>query len=146
MENASKALSIAASVLIGVLLVALLVFAYYQFVEIPRQEEANAKTEQTAEFNKKYVAYNKQNLKGNKLISLLNMAIDNNITYEEIEEYQITIEVSGKGVNGSFNTNPNSYRGNENTMRENIKNRTYRCTGIEYHSNGRIALMTFNEI
>ena len=61
MENAAKALGMAASVLIGLLLIVLLVFGYNQLTQIPKQKEANLKAEQVAEFNKKYDAYNKKN-------------------------------------------------------------------------------------
>lgn len=138
MENASKALSMAASVLIGVLLVALLIFAYHQFVQIPKQEEKNAKLEQVAEFNKKYEAYNKTNLKGNKLISLINMANDNNKTYSDVPEYQINIDVKWK-------SEANAYE-DEEEYRASIKSKKFECAGVDYGSNGRIKKMTFQEI
>ena len=142
MENASKALSMAASVLIGVLLVALLIFAYYRFVQIPKREEKNAMLEQTAEFNKKYEAYNRKNLKGNKLISLFNMIEDNNKTYKDVPEYQIDITVYG---NEGFGLDYYIKNKNDATidLREKIKSTTYNCTSVEYGSNGRIKKMSF---
>lgn len=145
MENASKALSMAASVLIGVLLVSLLIFAYYRFVQIPKQEEKNAKLEQTAEFNKKYEAYNKPNLKGNKLISLLNMIEDNNKTYSDVSEYQIDITVNGNEGFG-LQTYIKNKNNSDADLRARIKSKTYKCTEVEYGSNGRIKNMTFEEI
>lgn len=147
MENASKALSMAASVLIGLLLLSLLIFAYYQITEMPRQEEENAKFEQTIEFNQIYLAYDKTDLKGNKLISLCNRVIDNNIKYQDISGYQITIIVKnpGSGVNG-FNLTPTSTEGYY-AVKDNIKNNTYKCTDIEYGgTDGRISKMTFEQI
>lgn len=146
MENASKALSMAASVLIGVLLVALLIFAYYRFVQIPKQEEKNAMLEQTAEFNKKYEAYNRQNLKGNKLISLLNMAEDNNKKYVDVPGYQIDITVNGNEGFGLQTYIKNKNNG-EADIRAKVKSKTYKCTGVEYGgTDGRINKMTFEEV
>ena len=67
MENAAKALGIAASVMIGVLLAVMLVMAYNKFTEIPKRNEQNAKTEQASEYNQRFTAYNKKNMKGNKI-------------------------------------------------------------------------------
>lgn len=145
MENASKALSMAASILIGLLLLALLIYAYYQFVQIPKQEETIAKTEQTAEFNQKYMAYAKNTLKGNKLVSLLNMAIDNNETYEDVDGYQIKIEITGsKNFMQQYKENRNNASSELN--RENIKNNTYEFVRAEYGgTDGRISYMEFKQ-
>lgn len=151
MENAAKALRIAAGVIIGVLLVALLWYMYHQFVEIPRQEEENAKEEQMVEFNKKYMAYDKQNLKGNKIISLMNMAIDNNVKYSDVQEYQIEIEIKAQGPISYIDLD--YYKGKKASSTDyqafidEIKNKFYKCTGVETKGpNGRISKMTFEEI
>ena len=146
MENASKALSMAASILIGILLLALLIYAYYQFVQIPKQEEANTKLEQTAEFNKKYMAYAKNTLKGNKLVSLLNMAIDNNETYEGVDGYQIEIKITGNGGFTMQQYKENRNNASSNLNRENIKNNTYEFVRAEYGgTDGRISYMEFKQ-
>lgn len=146
MENASKALSMVASVLIGVLLLALLIFAYYRFVQIPKQEEEDAKLEQTAEFNKRYDAYNKENLKGNKLISLLNMAEDNNRKYVDVPGYQIDITVNGNEGFG-LQTYIKNKNNSDADLRPSIKSKTYKCTEVEYGgTDGRISKMTFGEV
>ena len=73
MENASKALSIAAGVLIAILLIALLIFAFYKFTEIPRQREQQKKMQQTVEFNKTFDSFNQRKLAGIKMISLVKL-------------------------------------------------------------------------
>ena len=101
MENAAKALGIAASVMIGVLLAVMLVMAYNKFTEIPKRNEQNAKTEQASEYNQRFTAYNKKNMKGNKLISLCNMIVDNNIKYKDIPDLQIEISVNMQDSDGN---------------------------------------------
>ena len=140
MENAAKALRIAAGVIIGMLIVALLWYVYHQFVEIPRQEEKIAKEQEMVEFNKIYQAYNKQRIKGHKLISLMNRAISDNTEYSDVEEYQIDIIVTGK-----FNLN--MYKNDRENYIEQIKGKTYECTSVKNEGpNGRISSMTFKEI
>ncbi len=139
MENASKALSIAASVLIAVLLIVLLIFAFYKFTEIPRQREQQKKTQEVAEFNKKYDSFNQRELKGIKMISLLNMVNDNNITYAGTEGFLISIE-----IDGTPNYQNNLIGSDVNDARNTIKSKTFSCTNVEYNgTDGRISKMIF---
>ncbi len=150
MENAAKALGIAASVMIGVLLLVVLVIAYNQFIQIPRKNELKTKTEQVAEFNKKYDAYNKKNMKYNKLKSLCNMVIDNNEAYADVPEYQIEVYVNFEEGTNSFSINSENgaekYIIFKNNMDSNPdyetmkKNSTYTWRNAEYNgTNGRIS-------
>lgn len=81
MENAVKALEIAAGVLIGVLLMALIVYFFKSIGEWPQQEDDTASVEQVAKFNLEYEVYNKKGMYGVDVISCLNKAIDNNDKY-----------------------------------------------------------------
>ena len=81
MENAAKALEIAAGVLIGVLLMALIVYFFKSAGEWPQQEEDMASVEQVAKFNLEYEVYNKKGMYGVDVISCLNKAKDNNDKY-----------------------------------------------------------------
>lgn len=150
MENAAKALGIAASILIGLLLLALLIFAYTRFTRISQQEEQNKKNEQTTEFNKRYLAYDKKNITGNKVISLCNMAEENNIKYEGIDDYQINITVNNSedGIN-SFNSDSYHEKSSDekDKLRETIKSKKYNCVDVQYGGrDGRISSMSFEEI
>lgn len=78
MENATKALEMAASVLIGILIIGLIVFAYTQLSDL-RQTEENAKAiEQASDFNQPYEVYNKDGVYGSELLSLANRVVDYN--------------------------------------------------------------------
>lgn len=150
MENASKALTMAASILIGVLLLALLLYAYNQFTVVPRQEEANAKLEQMAEQNEKYAAYNRQGLKGNKLLSLLNMAEDNNIKYADVTGYLMEVEVifnDGQTLKIANYAENKKNKDAKNIIQQKIKSATFNCTEITYGgTDGKISYMKFEEV
>ena len=81
MENAARALEIAAGVLLGVLLMALIVYFFKSVGEWPQQEDDMAAVEQTSKFNLEYEIYNKKGMYGVDVISCLNKAIDNNDKY-----------------------------------------------------------------
>lgn len=155
MENAAKALGIAASVMIGVLLAVMLVMAYNKFTEIPKRNEQNAKTEQASEYNQRFTAYNKKNMTGNKLISLCNMIVDNNIKYKDIPDLQIEISVDMQDPDGnhkgeaSFKISKedngatlygDAYKSIRSNYEEKMKKWTYSWDSAEYNNrDGRIS-------
>ena len=59
MENMTKALEIAASVLIGVLILSLLVFGYNQIREQKNIEQKNERASQLSKFNINFESYAK---------------------------------------------------------------------------------------
>ena len=94
MENASKALLIAGGVLITIIIISVLVYVFNQFKSVPRTQEEVKQAEQLAEFNKKYESYNKKNMYGTDIITVINMARNNNETYRMDHNYQIEISVT----------------------------------------------------
>jgi leucyl-tRNA synthetase len=78
MENATKALEMAGSVLIGVLLLGCLLFAYTRMSELKDTEHKVEVSEQAKDFNQDYETYNRNNLYGSDLFSLANQIEDYN--------------------------------------------------------------------
>lgn len=103
MENASKALVIAGSVLIALVIISLLVVFYNNIKGIQRTELSVEEQEKALEFNKQYQAY-ERDIYGSELLSLVNKIDDYNKTeaenegYTKIEMY-VTFE---KGVDSAF--------------------------------------------
>ncbi len=91
MENATKALLIAAGIFFGILIVSISIFAFNQISEYYTSKEKNKNVEQLATFNKQYVSYNREDVRGSDLITLVNKIIDFN-TSKEPEE--ATMEIS----------------------------------------------------
>ena len=94
MENASKALLMAAGVLIGILILSLAVYLFATFgatsAEVHRQNDAN----RINEFNTQFTSYEgKQDITIYDVITVANLATENNINYELKE-----IQFSSDGV------------------------------------------------
>ena len=78
MENASKALIMAGSVLIALMIIGALLL---MFNNLSSYQETNTKTTkevQVIEFNNQYETYNRKNVRGSDLYSLLNRVVDYN--------------------------------------------------------------------
>lgn len=87
MENASKALRIAAGVLIAILVVSLITFGYRRISESKKVEEEATSNKQLSEFNKKFESYNKRAIRGNDLVSLGNLVYSTNRNLAEDSEF-----------------------------------------------------------
>lgn len=98
MENATKALEMAASVLIGVLILAALLFGYSQIAEQKKIEQKNEKAKQLSDYNINFESYAKDKVYGSELLSLANEIIDYNTrkATEESGYQEIELEVTMK--------------------------------------------------
>lgn len=92
MENASKALLIAGGMLLAMLLVGLVIINYNQIVEFYNKDKDMTKTEQIAKFNSEYTEYNRKDVRGSDLLSLVNKVVDYNKRNDETITITITIE------------------------------------------------------
>ena len=80
MENAAKALTIAGTILISVLVISAVVFMYRDLTSVKRQDAENQKVQEIADFNKSFESLDKT-LKGAKMLSLANKIQDYNTKY-----------------------------------------------------------------
>ena len=79
MENASKALMIGASVLIGILILSLGVYLFIFFSNYVGNAQEQMSASELAEFNDKYMKYDgKSNLTIQDVITVKNLALENN--------------------------------------------------------------------
>lgn len=83
MENAVKALEMAAGVLLGVILMAAVAYFFTQISTWPENEDDLASSEQLAKFNQEYEVYNKSKMYGVDVLSCLNKVISNNEKYAQ---------------------------------------------------------------
>lgn len=107
MENISKALLIAAGMLILIMILSLLVIGYQQISAYYSRKHDATMVEQTIEFNKRFENYNRNDIRGNELISLMNRVIDYNATqvYEEETKFKrlnLSINVGGQDILDQF--------------------------------------------
>lgn len=106
MENASKALLMAGTILISLMVISALVFAYRDLTSVKRQETENQKVEEIAEFNKSFESYEKD-LNGTQMFSLANKIADYNTKYvdnmnEGYERITLTVIVNGQGKDETY--------------------------------------------
>lgn len=96
MENASKALIMAAGILIGILIISLGVFLFVNFASTSTTLHAQIKQEQIDQFNAQFTSYEaKDDNTIYDILTLVNLAKNNNNYYEleksEEGNYYITI-------------------------------------------------------
>lgn len=93
MENASKALIMAGSILIALIVISLLVTFFNQARSLRQTEAMGEQVQQAAEFNKPYTAYDRE-VYGSELLSIANKVEDYNKRESERKDYtRIELEV-----------------------------------------------------
>ena len=93
MENASKALIMAGSVLISMMVIGLLVFAYNQLSDAKQTESNIEAVEKLNSYSLRFEKYNKT-IYGSELMSLANLQEDYKLTQNDKVEYEnVTIKV-----------------------------------------------------
>ena len=121
MENAVKALLIAAGVLIGLILISLLLVGHREISDYYTAKEEAKEFAQLDEFNKQYIPYDRDNVRGSDLLSLVNKIIDFNTLSEE-EDIEIKILIPGTSWNGGrsklFYYNYDTYNGSDQRLIE----------------------------
>lgn len=78
MENASKALMMAASVLIALVIIGALLLMFNSISSYQNLDTQNTREAQIIEFNNQYETYDRKDVRGTELISLLNKVISYN--------------------------------------------------------------------
>ena len=78
MENATKALLMAAGILITIIILSLAIVVYGRVSSYYQTKQGNLTQEQLAAFNDEYAAYDRNDVTGFELVSLINKTIDFN--------------------------------------------------------------------
>lgn len=81
MENSSKALYMAGSLLIALLVVSLLVYTFNNLGGVQKEKDKIEMEEDIIKFNREYEAFNKKLMYGVDVISCINKAVSNNEKY-----------------------------------------------------------------
>lgn len=112
MENASKALIMAGSILIGVMILSLGVYLFKSYASTSQQINKQMTDTQITEFNSQFTKYEDQKkVRAYNIVSIANLARQNNEQYygenynastEKGEPYYITVMVNGIN-NGKIN-------------------------------------------
>lgn len=146
MENASKALIMAASILISVLVLSLAVYLFTAMGNYTKEQEEKLFNKKLSEFNSNFLKYeNAMDVTAHDIVSVANLAKENNKYYgvSEGESSYITIIFNGQKVEKEADMNNfiklYAYDANGKTI-------NYRCTKIEVDSiTGRVNKVIFQK-
>lgn len=144
MENASKALIMAAGVLIGVLIISLAVYLFVSFGKTSEGIHTQNAKKQIDQFNAKFTSYENNNkLTVHDLITITNFAIENNKYYDNDSNYIVEVFLN----NTKLTDNNNSYIPKRELESETLIGVQYRynCKILSYHDNGRIWKIQFKQ-
>lgn len=137
MENTSKALIMAGGMLMAILILSVAIAGYNQIRNSSQVDQESLTAEQIAEFNSQFEAYNRENLTGIELVSLLNKIKDYNAKnvpdgYKEMQSNLQELIDQGKDEEGKITSE--------------FKGKKFKCNKVEYDKNtGRIIKMTFTQ-
>lgn len=160
MENASKALLMAAGVLIGVLILTLMVYLFVDFGTISAQIHSQVSQRQINEFNSKFTSYESYEDEGKSeitiydVITVANYARENNDYYKESNLYDsdYKVEVRLKSSRGTTILTSKEITVdyiNKLVQDEQVNNNTwlveYKCEVTGYHNNGRVSEVIFSK-
>ena len=126
MENASKALIMAGSVLIALMIIGALVLMFGNLTSYQKTDTSSTRTAQITEFNNQFETYNRDDVRGSELYSLLNRVIDYNRrqSYEGTGPTDSGSTISYEPMTIHFNIDPKQLAadGRNNLL---IKNKEY---------------------
>lgn len=165
MENASKALLMAAGVLIGLLVISLAVYLFVSFGTTSADVHKQMEQQQIEQFNSQFTSYvGKEGITIYDVVTVANLATENNRYYEyrkrstpsnpdQMTDSYISVELGDKtieeGIDGNIKQITENY--NELIKKELTKvgNDTplsqYRCNVSISSKTGRVCLVKFKE-
>ncbi len=119
MENASKALIMAGSVLLSLLIIGALVYMFNQLGFFSQRQSDEDAIKKLTEYNKEIETFNKETLYGSELLSLANLIDDYNKRQADLQGYsQIAFEVEMTEITGENGEAviKSSYKGNSSYL------------------------------
>jgi len=131
MENASKALIIAAEILVGVLLLSLIASLFYIFAGYRSEIQDNENLKQVYSFNTQFEKYKETILAPQDVLTICNLVEDYN---DNFETEQIKLTVDG-GVS--------SIKNDSDFLNMNIK---YKINSMGYNDEGKVSSITIKKV
>lgn len=157
MENASKALLMAAGVLIGLLILSLGVFLFADFGATSKEVYNELEAHQLTEYNAQYTVYSgRKDITIYEIVSVANLAKQNNEDYKDYmdfaNKYKVIVrlnfaEIQNKTIaekQEMISNNNSVYQHGEPNQVGTIIN-LFKCDSIQYHSNGKVKEITFSK-
>lgn len=107
MDNASKALLIAGGMLLAILVISTFLLGVNSITDFLKAKELEKTEAQTLAFNNEYLKYNRKDVRGSDVLSLINKVRDNNLNaeYKKANENYQAIKVTVKISKNKNSTN-----------------------------------------
>lgn len=146
MENASKALIMAATVLMGIMIISLGVYLFSVFGGTSKEISDRLSENQILEFNSQFTKYEgREDIRAHEVVSISNLAIKNNKQYEvsPTQAHYITIilkNTSGYNSN-NFETKSDEYSNfikDYSLESDNVTIVNFRCTEVHISNETRL--------
>lgn len=158
MENASKALIMAAGVLIGILILSLAVFLFADFGATSKGVYSQMEERQLTQYNAQYTVYEGRNdITIYDIVSLVNLAQENNEKYKDYTTYESEYEVKIflQAIDNPSGITTLLHNCSEDQKIELIRvysgvngdgqlQRFFKCSRIDYHPNGKVYAVYFS--
>lgn len=139
MENATKALIMAATVLISVVIMSLGTYLFISFSNYSSEVDEDVRTNQIAQFNSQFLKYQGQEVTIYDILTVANLAKENNDNYDlkvsdanKKNTLYITIDV--QGLNSHFENVANDFSKDKTKMENEIDSngnlKKYTCTDV----------------
>lgn len=153
MENASKALLMAGGVLIGILILSLATFLFINFGSTSQDIYNQMEEDKLTQYNAQYTVYSgRDGITIYDIISIANLAKENNDYYKDYTDYESTYKVQVafpeyQNLQEQDIDKKQNLIGKYNTVDENGNLKVkFKCTNIKYHdSGGRVELIKFEK-
>lgn len=168
MENASKALIMAAGILIAIILIALLARTYTTVSIFQRTQLSERETQELLEFNQEYLKYLNEYVYGTEVITVINKALGNtrhkisvNIKFiggytykgyawdpEERSYKEIQVQIGPKEeveIENNVELDKDMQNFISSLEETEINTMAFKCTNVGYDSSGRVNSIRFEE-
>lgn len=136
-------------ILFGTIVFIILIVFFYNYIQYQREELS------INNFNQQYLEYNKDNLYGTDITTVINKAVNNNEKYKiqkdenglykEDENYSIKIYINLE-EEGSIYPMESFYKVGITDFTKYFGELKFKCIKTEYKENGRISTMYFKAI
>ena len=143
MENATKALLIAAGMLFAMMILSLMVYAYSMFTGFQQSKVNATREEQINEFNLEYESYNRKDVRGIELYTLYAKIQDYNARVDD----DTTMESGAKKIktnianvlNSALSSEGKTFKASNGTdkatsLTSSVKGYYFKCKEIKYDS------------
>lgn len=153
MENASKALIMAAGVLLGVMILSLAVYLFVNFGTTSAEINKKNVEQQLVQFNDQYASYlNREDLTIYDIRTVASNAKQNNAYYEGKADYQIIVSITGMAGRTNLQAKDDTYF--DDIIKQDLQTIVnpgdtlpkYKCITVNYNTLGRVSEVIFRKI